>query len=246
MTSPHNHYFKDVRHLDTVDVYRVLELFNVTDPCIQHGLKKLLVAGGRGAGKDIERDVRECIDSLNRYLQMQAENDNKPLPKISEVISDVPVKEETPQGVKVVYGSPMNPDEQVHPFGDFASLNDSDMIPLCGIALSYWPSVLHWAALNLDSIAAIVFNNENDFINYCVRIGAQYDKLELRPLVTQGCTQAEWDIFVRCVITMYNEKSGMDGGPDPRKALSNISYFCQLKFRGVTPLPPAPVLDGRN
>ncbi len=72
----HNHYFKDVSHLRTVDIYRVLTLFGVTDPCVGHAVKKLLVAGGRGAGKNIEQDVREAVDSCNRYLQMQAENDN--------------------------------------------------------------------------------------------------------------------------------------------------------------------------
>lgn len=71
----HPHYHKDVRHLETIDVYRVLHLFNVTDPCIQHAVKKLLVAGGRGAGKDIERDLREAVDSINRALQMIAEDD---------------------------------------------------------------------------------------------------------------------------------------------------------------------------
>lgn len=71
----HSHYYKDVTHLKTVDVYRVLKLFNVTDPCIQHAIKKLLVAGGRGAGKNTERDLREAVDSINRALQMIAEDD---------------------------------------------------------------------------------------------------------------------------------------------------------------------------
>lgn len=70
----HNHYFKDVNHLHYVDVYRVLALFNVTDPCIQHAVKKLLVAGGRGAGKDITRDIKEAIDSLNRWQEMRNED----------------------------------------------------------------------------------------------------------------------------------------------------------------------------
>jgi len=69
----HPHYHKDVRHLQTIDVYRVLALFNVTDPCIQHAVKKLLVAGGRGA-KDISRDIREACDSLNRWQEMQVED----------------------------------------------------------------------------------------------------------------------------------------------------------------------------
>lgn len=73
----HNHYFKNVEHLKTVDVYRVLELFNVVNPCLQHAIKKLLVAGGRGAGKNIEQDLREAIDSINRALQMIEEDDNR-------------------------------------------------------------------------------------------------------------------------------------------------------------------------
>lgn len=70
----HSHYFKDVSQLQFVDVYRVLKLFSVTDPCLQHAIKKLLVAGGRGAGKSIERDLQEAIDSINRALQMIAED----------------------------------------------------------------------------------------------------------------------------------------------------------------------------
>ena len=53
----HGHYFKKVTHLDGIDVYRVLELFEVTDPCLQHAIKKLLCAGTRGS-KDVE-DVYE-------------------------------------------------------------------------------------------------------------------------------------------------------------------------------------------
>lgn len=70
----HNHYFKNVKHLEVVDVYRVLHLFNVTDPCIQHAVKKLLVAGGRGAGKDIAKDIKEAIDSLARWQEMRDED----------------------------------------------------------------------------------------------------------------------------------------------------------------------------
>lgn len=72
----HAHYYKDVRHLKDVDVYRVLKLFGVTDPCVQHAVKKLLVAGARGAGKDFERDLREAADSIHRALQMIAEDAN--------------------------------------------------------------------------------------------------------------------------------------------------------------------------
>jgi hypothetical protein len=69
----HSHYFKDVRHLDYIDVYRVLDLFEVTDPCIAHAVKKLLVAGKRGGGKDMDRDVQEAIDTLERYKEIRRE-----------------------------------------------------------------------------------------------------------------------------------------------------------------------------
>lgn len=72
--SDHSHYFKDVSKLQMIDVYRVSTLFGVTDPCIQHAIKKLLVPGGRGAGKDIERDVQEAIDSLERWKAMRKED----------------------------------------------------------------------------------------------------------------------------------------------------------------------------
>lgn len=70
----HSHYFKDVSALQTVDVYRVLGLFAVVDPCLQHAVKKLLVAGGRGGGKDISRDIQEAIDTLVRWQAMRAED----------------------------------------------------------------------------------------------------------------------------------------------------------------------------
>lgn len=69
----HNHYFKPVAGLEHVDVYRVLALFTVTDPCLQHAVKKLLVAGGRGGGKDISRDIQEAVDTLKRWQEMRAE-----------------------------------------------------------------------------------------------------------------------------------------------------------------------------
>lgn len=69
----HGHYKKSVEHLSTVDVYRVLDLFEVTHPALQHAIKKLLVAGGRGA-KSADQDVKEAIDSLNRWNQMRQED----------------------------------------------------------------------------------------------------------------------------------------------------------------------------
>jgi len=70
----HPHYFKDVSNLKEVDIYRVLKLFNVTDQAIGHAIKKLLVAGGRGGGKSITKDVQEAIDTLERWKEIQAED----------------------------------------------------------------------------------------------------------------------------------------------------------------------------
>ena len=72
----HDHYFKDVTHLKTIDVYRVLDLFGVSNPCIQHAVKKLLCSGQRGV-KDTRQDVQEAITSLVRYLEMQTEDETK-------------------------------------------------------------------------------------------------------------------------------------------------------------------------
>lgn len=71
----HNHYFKDVSHLSEIDVYRVLQLFNVSDQALGHAIKKLLCAGQRGAGKDHRKDIQEAIDTLQRRLEMQDEDE---------------------------------------------------------------------------------------------------------------------------------------------------------------------------
>jgi hypothetical protein len=68
----YNHYFKD-SPTTKIDVYRVINLFKVTDPCLQHALKKILVPGGRGA-KSRKKDIKEALDSLKRYRQMRKEN----------------------------------------------------------------------------------------------------------------------------------------------------------------------------
>lgn len=69
----YNHYKKDVTHLESIDVYRILELYNVTDPCVQHAIKKLLCAGNRGA-KTEEQDIIEARDTLNRKIEIIEEN----------------------------------------------------------------------------------------------------------------------------------------------------------------------------
>ena len=80
----HAHYFKNVEHLTEIDVYRVLQLFNVTDQALGHAIKKVLLAGGRGekaaAGWTAARDIQEAIDTLQRWQEMQQEDQQKPQP----------------------------------------------------------------------------------------------------------------------------------------------------------------------
>src|SRR5574344_50585 len=72
MKEEHNHYFKPCPY-DTLDVYRVISIFGVTDPCIQHALKKLLCSGVRGH-KDQSKDIQDVIDTLERWKQMRKED----------------------------------------------------------------------------------------------------------------------------------------------------------------------------
>lgn len=67
------HYYKDIRHLNIIDIYRFFDLFEVTDPCLQHSLKKMAVGGKRGS-KDYEKDIKEAMDTLSRWEYMQEEN----------------------------------------------------------------------------------------------------------------------------------------------------------------------------
>ena len=52
-----------------IDVYAVLDAFDVTCPARQHAIKKLLCAGLRGKG-DVRQDLLEAADAVTRALQM--------------------------------------------------------------------------------------------------------------------------------------------------------------------------------
>lgn len=69
----HGHYFKSVKHLEFIDVYRVNELWEVEREPIRHAIKKLLNAGKRGA-KDERKDYEEAVDSIRRALEMMDED----------------------------------------------------------------------------------------------------------------------------------------------------------------------------
>ena len=76
----HGHYFKDVSQLSEIDVYRVCQLFGVDDSsgALQHAIKKLLLPGKRGAGKNYRKDIQEAIDTLTRRLEMMDEDNQVP------------------------------------------------------------------------------------------------------------------------------------------------------------------------
>ncbi len=54
-----------------IDIYRVLYIFGITHPAQQHAIKKLLRAGK--GHKDLERDIAETIETLERWQAMLAE-----------------------------------------------------------------------------------------------------------------------------------------------------------------------------
>ena len=60
------------KELGEVDVYCVLRSFGVTEPSIQHAIKKLLCAGLRGKG-DVKQDLREAIDAIEAGILAMGE-----------------------------------------------------------------------------------------------------------------------------------------------------------------------------
>lgn len=70
--SLYSYYYRECPY-PAIDLYRIFKLFDITDPCLQHAIKKLMVAGGRVGGKDISQDVTEAIASLVRWQEMRKE-----------------------------------------------------------------------------------------------------------------------------------------------------------------------------
>lgn len=64
-----SHYFIDVSDVDEVDFYEIAKRYNVTDPAIQHILKKCLAIGNRGH-KDLETDLKDILKTAKRALQI--------------------------------------------------------------------------------------------------------------------------------------------------------------------------------
>ena len=68
-----NHYARQCA-AGTVDVYRILRLYGIADPAVQHAVKKLL-RFGRGQHKGRAKDIAEAIQSLQRWQEMEAEDE---------------------------------------------------------------------------------------------------------------------------------------------------------------------------
>lgn len=58
-----------------VDVYAVLKAFDVTCPARQHCIKKLLCAGLRGKGSQLD-DLKGAMAALNRAIDLQELEEN--------------------------------------------------------------------------------------------------------------------------------------------------------------------------
>lgn len=55
-----------------LDPYRILDIYKIACPAMQHAIKKLLRAGN--SIKGLEQDIQEVIDTLKRKLEMLKED----------------------------------------------------------------------------------------------------------------------------------------------------------------------------
>jgi hypothetical protein len=77
----HAHYFKEWS--GKIDIYRLLDLFQTKRRPIDHAIKKLICAGGRGQKSEL-KDYQEAIDSINRCIEMIKEDEVASIAKAVE------------------------------------------------------------------------------------------------------------------------------------------------------------------
>lgn len=82
VSKPKNKYNRQCKGV-TIDVYDVLKAFEVTDPALQHLIKKALCAGLRGH-KNKEQDLIDILESAKRALELY-HDDNGSAEASSEV-----------------------------------------------------------------------------------------------------------------------------------------------------------------
>ena len=63
-----NKYKRQLKGVE-FDVYDVIHAFKVTNPVLQHAIKKLLMPGERGA-KDAVQDLKEAMQAIERAIEM--------------------------------------------------------------------------------------------------------------------------------------------------------------------------------
>lgn len=68
LLTPVNKYSRVCKGV-TIDVYDVLKAFEVTDPALQHLVKKALCAGLRGH-KTMQQDLEEVLESAKRAVEL--------------------------------------------------------------------------------------------------------------------------------------------------------------------------------
>lgn len=68
-----NKYARDVSHIKKLDPYRLQELYGM-HPCAEHVVKKLMIPGERSGGKSLDEDIADCIQTLERWQEMRAED----------------------------------------------------------------------------------------------------------------------------------------------------------------------------
>lgn len=54
-----------------IDIYRILEGYEIKNPQMQHVLKKVLCAGQRAGGKDLLQDYDDIINSTQSAIEME-------------------------------------------------------------------------------------------------------------------------------------------------------------------------------
>ena len=69
-TAKLNKYLREIKPSVYVDVYDVLKAWGVSNPALQHLIKKALQAGNRGH-KDLETDMQDIIDSAIRAKELE-------------------------------------------------------------------------------------------------------------------------------------------------------------------------------
>lgn len=68
----HSHYYRECPY-ENIDVYRIIDIFEITCPAAQHILKKVIATGKRGH-KDLQRDWEDIVDSAKRKIEMLEED----------------------------------------------------------------------------------------------------------------------------------------------------------------------------